>query len=111
MRILFVENHARFAKLTTQQFLSQHQVTIVGSLHSARAALDQEFDLMLIDYDLDDGKGDELVSELQRRCQRPKIIAVSSHQAGNEKLFQAGADTICEKIKFTKIAETIDRLF
>jgi len=111
VKILFVENHARFARLTAKQFLSQHEVTIVSSLCAAREIFDQNFEIVLVDYDLDDGKGDELVRELSICAQQPKIIAVSSHQFGNDALLDAGADAVCGKMRFAKIAQTIETLF
>ena len=108
MRILFIENHARFARLTTKQFLSAHQVTVVATLCAAREELKQRYDIVLIDYDLDDGKGDELVRELNTCASRPGIIAVSSHQAGNDALLAAGADALCDKMGFARIAQTIE---
>src|SRR5205814_767755 len=64
MNILFVENHPLFAETVTRQFLSQHCVTVAPSLSAARQALvDAAFDVLLVDYDLDDGKGDELIKE------------------------------------------------
>ena len=59
MNILYVENHAVFAASVVHQFLSQHSVTVVSGLSAAHRALkDGNFDLLLVDYDLDDGKGD-----------------------------------------------------
>lgn len=111
MRILFVENHARFARLTTRQFLHEHEVTIVSSSAAARAALNQTFDVVLVDYDLDDGKGDALIGELSQRNQRPRIVAISSHQVGNAALMAAGANMICDKMNFAKVAFVIAALF
>jgi hypothetical protein len=57
MKILYVENHAVFAANVTSQFLSQHSVTVAPSLADAHRALGSgSFDLLLVDYDLDDGK-------------------------------------------------------
>ena len=47
---------------------------------TARQALaDQSFDVLLVDYDLDDGKGDELVKELRASAKAVTVIGVSSH--------------------------------
>jgi DNA-binding response OmpR family regulator len=65
MKILYVENHAVFAANVTSQFLSQHSVTVAPSLADAHRALGSgSFDLLLVDYDLDDGKVDALVRQL-----------------------------------------------
>lgn len=104
MNILFVENHARFARLTVQQFLSSHCVTIVPSLQEARNALaSARFDAVLLDYDLDDGKGTELFDALRHLTQPPLIIATSSHQTGNDALLKAGANAVCSKMQFQNI--------
>ena len=104
MNILFVENHGVFAATVIRQFLSQHSVTVVASLSAARRTLaDAAFDLLLVDYDLDDGKGDELVKELQASGSAVKVVGVSSHDEGNTALLQAGAVTICSKTEFDRI--------
>ena len=71
----------------------------------------QEYDLLLVDYDLDDGKGDQVVRFARRRRSEIKIIGVSSHEEGNQALQFAGADTICSKLEFDGIATVIDQLF
>ena len=48
-----------FAANVISQFLPRHLVTVAPSLAEARKALAAgSFDLLLVDYDLDDGKGD-----------------------------------------------------
>jgi CheY-like chemotaxis protein len=109
LHILFVDNHARFARIVSQQFLSSHEVTVVPSPAAARSALQQRsFQVVLLDYDLDDCKGDELVRELSTLEPPPKLVAVSSHDAGNTAIFSAGADAICSKMQFAHIAEVLD---
>jgi len=104
LKILFVENHPRFASITTKTFLSAHVVTVVSSVAAAHQALaSTPFDVVLVDYDLDDGKGVELVQEMQVQANRAMIIATSSHSAGNQALLQAGADTVCSKMSFKDI--------
>jgi DNA-binding response OmpR family regulator len=103
MKILYVENHAAFAETVKQRFLSGYSVTVVPSLSSAREKLkDNSFDLLLVDYDLDDGKGAELVHEVRApaSARRVAIIGVSSHAEGNAALLQAGANAICSKMDF-----------
>ncbi len=107
MNILFIENHARFARIASTQFLSAHQVTIVASLQDARNALtNTRFEAVLLDYDLDDGKGTELFETLRELKPQPLIVATSSHHAGNTLLLDAGANALCSKMEFQKI-ETI----
>ena len=112
MNILYVENQERFAAVAVKTFLTEHAVTVVPSLVAARQALARgRFDLVLLDQDLDDGKGAELATELTARRQRPFILAASSHRAGNEALLQAGADGVCSKLQFQGVRAAIDRLF
>jgi DNA-binding response OmpR family regulator len=107
MKILYVENHAVFAANVIQHFLSRHTVIVVPTLAEARGALAREsFDALLVDYDLDDGKGDTLVRELRAAGSGIFIVGVSSHDAGNESLMRAGASAICDKMSFNKI-ETV----
>ena len=100
MNILYVENHSVFAQNVKRSFLSQHSVTIVPSLAAARREIQAKtFDLFLVDYDLDDGKGSEFVRELCASG-NPTIIGVSSHAEGNAALIKAGATAVCSKKEF-----------
>ena len=112
MKILFIENHETFSRIVVSEFLRGHEVTVTPSLSGARALMAQhEFELMLVDYDLDDGKGAEIVGEIASITPRPKIIAVSSRDDGNDFLTEAGADAICCKIHFHKIDSIIRAVF
>lgn len=109
MNILYVENHPVFAANVIRQFLSQHLVKVVPSLSSARQALKTDtYDLLLVDYDLDDGKGDELVRELHESGSPIAVIGVSSHDEGNTALLRAGAVAICSKMNFDTIQGVIN---
>jgi CheY-like chemotaxis protein len=111
MDILWVENHPQFARLAAGQFLVGHDVTVVPSLAEARAALTaRSFAVVLVDFDLDDGKGDELVRELQSSPRRPWLVAASAHEAGNRALLTAGADAVCRKLEFARIGGLLQRL-
>ncbi|SRR5258708_39932265 len=111
MKILYVENHAIFAAQVCQQFLSAHMVRVVSSLAASRDALVSEsYDLLIVDYDLDDGKGDELVRACRVLHPKLKIVAASSHDAGNSTLMKAGASAVCGKMEFEKIGNVIAHL-
>ncbi len=104
MKILWVEDNVRFAGVAGQQFLASHEVTRVPSLRAARESLRAwAFEAILLDYDLEDGKGSELLPNLQVLEPRPFVVAVSAHQVGNAALIEAGADAICSKPEFAKI--------
>ena len=111
MRILYVENHQIFAANACRQFLSAHTVTVVPSLSDARRELGSvNFDLALVDYDLDDGKGDQLIRELAKAYPRTISIGVSSHDDGNSALLRAGAAAICSKMRFEHIQRVIENV-
>jgi len=111
MNILFVENHAVFAKIVTETLLSQHRVTIALTLSEAWAFIsEKEYDVVLVDFDLDDGKGDELVKKIRAQNCFVKIVAVSAHERGNLALRKAGANTICGKLAFRQIETVIEQV-
>jgi DNA-binding NarL/FixJ family response regulator len=111
MKILYVENHAVFASQVCREFLSTHLVKIVPSLAEARAALVADsYELVIVDYDLDDGKGDALVRSCRVLHPELKIIAASSHEAGNSALLKAGASAVCSKMEFDNIGSVITSL-
>ena len=91
-----------------RSFLHQHELTIAASLMEARQHLAvQRFDAVLLDYDLDDGKGVALLPTLNALPSRPVVIASSSHAEGNSKLHEAGADLVCSKMDFREIDDRL----
>lgn len=111
MKILHLENHATFAQQVIQQFLAAHQVTVVPTLASARQALvAASYDVVLSDYDLVDGKGEEFVRECRAAHPRLPIVAVPSHEAGNTALLKAGASAVCSKMEFERIGQVLSEL-
>ena len=111
MRILFVENNASFAALVVKTFLSAHDVEVVPTLVAARELLAGEsWDVALIDFDLDDGKGTELVNEFASKHPRPYLVAVSAFDDKNAAMKAAGADAICGKLHFSRIGEVLTAL-
>jgi CheY-like chemotaxis protein len=110
MRLLWVENHAVFTRMAGRQFLAAHELTVVPSLAAARDALtDGRFDALLLDYDLDDGKGAELMQFIRQLPERVAVVAVSSHAEGNAALVTAGADAVCPKTQFANIGTVLAR--
>ncbi|HLL24414.1 MAG TPA: hypothetical protein VK427_19920 [Kofleriaceae bacterium] len=107
MRILFVENHATLAELVVARFLAAHIVEIVPSLAAARARLATPYDAILVDYDLDDGKGDVLVRELRAAGTTAKLVGISARDAGNEALVAAGVDAVCPKLELARIGDVL----
>lgn len=111
MNILYLENHEVFAQQVISQFLRAHRVTVVPSLAEAMRALTSDvFDVVLSDYDLDDGKGEEFVRECRATHPSLPIVAASSHDAGNAALMAAGAFAICSKMQFQNIQQVLGEL-
>ena len=107
-KILIVENHAIFAQQAIIHFISTHPVTVVPSLSMARSSLAvNQVDILLVDYDLDDGKGEELVRELREAGNKIRIVGVSAREEGNVALLQAGVNAISSKMEFNRIQESI----
>ena len=105
MKILYVDNHEVFARIATEQFLDGFEVEIVPTIAEARRRFAAEhFDAVLVDYDLDDGKGDELVRHIRGKA---RIVAVSSHDSGNRALMAAGANASCAKAQFKNLRSLI----
>lgn len=104
MRILMVEDHQRFAQAVIAEFLEDHDVIIAAGVNAAREQLAGErFEVVLVDYDLPDGKGDEVVRWMRANDLDVPVVAVSSHEFGNTQLRQAGANAVCSKMKFRQL--------
>ena len=67
--------------------------------------------MALVDYDLDDGKGDDLVRQIKVSHPNLKLVAVSARELGNERLIAAGADVVCAKVRFSQIETILRDLF
>ena len=87
------------------RFLAGHEVVITPSVAEAQATLaTTTFDVVLVDYDLDDGKGDVLVGAIKGMAgPTPKIVAISARSEGNEKMLEAGADAAVSKLRFGEV--------
>ena len=107
-KLLFVEHHSIFAPPAMIHFLSAQQATVVPSLSAARANLAaDQCDLLSMDYDLADGKGEELVRALREAGNKILTIGVSAREAGKVALLPAGVNEICSKMEFNRIQELI----
>lgn len=111
MRILYVENHAIFATTVVAEFLRGHDVTVAPTAAEARAHLQRAaFDVILVDYDLDDEPGEAFIRDIRTSYAQTSIVAVSAHDDGNEALLLAGADAACPKAAFRQIEPLLHRL-
>ena len=110
MRILYVEDQRVFADIVTKQFLASHEVVVAESVAAARAAFaaDPAFDAILVDYDLPDGKGAEVIRHLRSSGFAGAIVAVSAKDEGNAELRAAGAHEVCKKSQLHRIAAILE---
>ena len=71
-------------------------MTVVPTIAAAKRALaTAAYDVALVDYDLDDGKGDELVRWLHAEGLRVPAIGVSARAERNDALLAAGVRAVC----------------
>ena len=111
MRLLWVENHAVFARMAGRQFLAADNLTIVPSLAQARELLTaMTFHVVLLDYDLNDGKGTSLIEVIRKLPSIPLVVATSAHEEGNRLLLAAGADAVCPKSRFGEMEKILSRV-
>ncbi len=97
------------AAIVVEQFLADYQVDIVATIADAQTQLARErYDVVLVDYDLPDGKGDALVSLLCILSTKPLVIAVSARPDGNARLLAEGAHVACPKAQLHRIAHVIE---
>jgi len=110
LKILYVENDMAFINGVAERFLAGHEVAAAPSLRAARMILDRPWDVILVDYDLDDGKGDTLVRELRAAGDATIVIGVSARATGNRNILIAGADAVCAKADIEHISEMIEQI-
>ena len=108
MKVLFVENHPEFARTVAAAFLGGHELTVVPTISAARKEINRgDYDVALVDYDLDDGKGADLVSWIRSSGTAIRVLAISAKDEGNAELLKAGADAVCRKTDFRQISSLL----
>ena len=108
MNVLYVENNVHFYNAVKKEFFSEYKLSSVPTIREAIEELaENQYDLVLVDYDLDDGKGVVLVKEIRKTNNKIPIIAVSSHEEGNSEMLCSGANAYCKKLDFKNIISVI----
>ena len=111
MKLLLVENNEAFSRAVSREFLTEYEIETATTVEKAISIFNSSVvEIALIDYDLDDGKGDEVVSYIREQGNSIKIVAISSHSQGNNNLLNAGADTVCPKMEFRNINIVLKRI-
>ena len=100
MKTLIVEDSTTLCAIYSQYLDgSGLEVTSVESLAAARDALvDHVPQLILLDIELPDGSGLDLIDDLQRLSPRPAVVVMTGHGAGYaEQAIDSGADDFLTK--------------
>ena len=107
-----VENHAVFAETVSGEFFPDDDVTVSPSMAGglARVAEEETFDAVLVDFDLDDGLGTDLVQRMRAEGYQGLMVAVSAKEEGNKVLVREGADVACNKLEFGSLRGLLDSL-
>ncbi len=87
-RVLVVEDEATLCRVIARNLTAHgHNVTTASSVQTARRALEgHEFDLMLLDIDLPDGTGWEVVRRLREQGRDLPFVVVSAVRVRPERL-------------------------
>ncbi len=87
-RVLVVEDEATLCRVIARNLTARgHEVTSASSVQTARHALEgREFDLMLLDIDLPDGTGWEVVRRLREEGLAVPFVVVSAVRVHPERL-------------------------
>jgi CheY-like chemotaxis protein len=111
MRLLFIEDNAAFRNVVLREVLSGCEVVCAGTLLEARSSLGlAPFDAVLVDYDLPDGKGDAIISELLAAGLGGKIVAVSAFFREQRTASCGGASHAVRKAEFATIRAVLEGL-
>jgi OmpR-family two-component system manganese-sensing response regulator len=112
-RILFVEDHAD-TRLMIRHLLGNHgyQVEIAQSFNEGlELAQNEDFDLFLLDYQLNDGNGKELCQMIREfDSDTPILFFSASHPKIQEEAVECGAQGFVLKPDIDALHGEIDRV-
>jgi PAS domain S-box-containing protein len=100
-RVLLVDDHAAIREALANAFAADDGLVVVGqagSLAEARQLLD-DVDIAIIDIELPDGDGGELIAELRAASPDAQALVLSAHvdRASTAKLVESGAAAVLSK--------------
>ena len=116
LRVLLVEDHPDFGKVLAMVLeMLGHQVNLVAEPGSALVrAKDAEFDVLITDIHLPGMNGWELILELRRRGDLPRLtVSMSDWNSGTEwaQSKRAGCDEyLCKPFKMEELEALLDRI-
>jgi DNA-binding NarL/FixJ family response regulator len=101
-RLLFVEDHAVFREtfsllLERQMGLDCVRCSSLDEAHTALRGLNGEIELAIVDLDLPDEKGFQLIEELRERQPDVPVLGLTADRSQNRhaKALETGADEVC----------------
>lgn len=110
-RILIVEDDARIrAEVGAALGFADCELVLVGDAAAARQALDQVFDLLVLDLGLPDGDGLDLCSELRAAGHALPILVLTARSAAEDRVrgLELGADDyLCKPFHMPELVARI----
>ena len=116
VRVMLVEDHLSFRQSLAFLLSREPDLEVVaqaGSLAEARQMLDSRLDVAVLDLNLPDGDGRDLIGELRKRNAGISVLVLSATIAPGhlEEVLKAGADAVLHKVASPKtIVEEVRRL-
>lgn len=111
IRVLIIDDHAAFREPLSFMFNREAEFEVVGqagSLAEARNMLDLGVDVAVIDLDLPDGDGTQLIGELHRATPQAMalVLTASAERGRHARVVEAGAAGVLHKSVY--ISDVID---
>jgi RNA polymerase sigma factor (sigma-70 family) len=110
IRVLLVDDHATFRQPLTFMLEREPDITVVGqagSLREARTML-QGVDVALLDLDLPDGNGIDLIADLRAANPKGRVLVLTGTGRGRDQARAVEAGAAGVMYKSARIAEVID---
>jgi len=111
MKILFVEDNEEFQLCVVRDYLFDHEVDSAYDGSEGIKLFDHNFyDLVLLDYQMDQVHGPDVVSHIREVNKLIPVIAVSMEDRLNEELLKLGATAALAKRHMTKLVQLIQEI-
>lgn len=112
-QILLVEDHLESARALSRLLQAEgHTVTLASRLDdAARLCRENSFDVLLVDGDLPDGNGLELLGRVRDTCRAAAIVfsGYCSDELRNEAKSRGYADYLLKPVQFDVLSAAIRR--